>query len=235
MGRPAPLKDRLRHLAFALALAAGAFAVPMAHAETPAHGTAAHGAPAVEPGPAGGPGVKGFEEGVEAAEHGAGLPQLDVHTFASQIFWLILSFGTLYYLMSRKALPRLTEILEARQARIAGDLDRAARLRAEAEAAMRRHEQVVAEAQAKASAELKAVEERLSAEASKKQAAIEADLAKQLGEAEARIAQAKNAALAEIRSVAGEVAQAAVRRLAGIEVGEGEVKAALDKVLAEAA
>lgn len=235
MGRPAPFKDRLRHLAFALALVAGAFAATVARAETPAHGTPAHGAPAAEPGPVGGPGIHGVEEGVEAAEHGGGLPQLDVLTYPSQIFWLILSFGTLYYLMSRKALPRLGEILEARQERIASDLDRAAKLRAEAEEAMRHYQQVVAEAQAKASAELKAVEERLSAEASRKQAAIEADLAKQLDEAEARIAAAKNAALAEIKGVAGEVAQAAVQRLAGLQVSESEVKAALDKVLAEAA
>ena len=46
-------------------------------AETPAHGATAHGAAVGEPGPAGGPGVAGFEAGVHEAQHGGGLPQLD--------------------------------------------------------------------------------------------------------------------------------------------------------------
>ena len=117
---------------------------------------AAGHAATMEPGPAGGPGVEGFEEGIEAAEHGGGLPQLDAHTFPSQIFWLIVSFLALYWLLSRKALPRVGDILEARQERIAADLDRAAALRNEAEEALRKHQAVVAEAQARAAAQLKA-------------------------------------------------------------------------------
>jgi F-type H+-transporting ATPase subunit b len=179
------------------------------------HGDAAHGAP--------------------GEEQGAGLPQLDVSTFPSQIFWLILTFGTLYYLMTRKALPRLSEILEARQERIASDLDRAATLRAEADAALRRHQQVVADAQAKAAAQLKEVEDRLMAEAAQKQVALDADLARQLAEAEARIKSAKDAALAEVQTVAAEVAQSAVQRLTGLKMAQRDVKAALDKVLGEAA
>ena len=64
------------------------------------------------------------------------MPQLDTTWFASQIFWLIIAFSVLYYLLSRKALPRLAEILEARQDRIAADLDEAERLRREAEEAL---------------------------------------------------------------------------------------------------
>lgn len=168
-------------------------------------------------------------------EHGAGLPQLDVSTFPSQIFWLIVAFGTLYYLMTRKALPRLTDILEARQERIASDLDRAATLRAEAEEALQRYQQVVTAAQTKAAERLKEVQDRLSAEAAQKQAGLEADLDRKLADAEQRIKAAKDAAMGEIQSVAVEVAQTAVRRLTSLEVSEGEVKAALDQVLAEAA
>ncbi len=45
------------------------------------------------------------------------MPQLEVATYASQIFWLIVAFSTLYWLLSRRALPRVAEILEARQDR----------------------------------------------------------------------------------------------------------------------
>jgi F-type H+-transporting ATPase subunit b len=238
MGRlAAPLSRCLRALAVCaafgvsvplLGLVAAAASAQEAHAPPTGH-AAEPAAPAAvgEESP--------IEHGIEKAEHGGGLPQLDVLTYPSQIFWLILSFAALYYLMTRKALPRLSEILEARQERIASDLDRAARLRAEAESALERHQQVVAAAQAKAAAEMKEVEDRLTAEAARRQAELDADLAKRLADAEARINASKNAALSEIQGVAVEVARSAVQRLAGLKVPERDVKAALDKVLAEAA
>ena len=230
MPRLASLLGPIRTLLLAVMLA---LAAPVAMAAN-THDTAA-GHATVEPGPAGGPGVAGFEEGIEAAEHGGGLPQLNAHTFPSQIFWLIVSFLVLYLLFSRKALPRVSDILEARQARIAGDLDRAAALRAEAEEAMRKHEAVVAEAQARAAAQLKDTQDRLNAEAAKRQAELDAELAAKLAEAEKRIAGAKDAALAQIQGVAGEVARAAVQRLTGIEVPAQEVEATVKRVLGEAA
>jgi F-type H+-transporting ATPase subunit b len=220
---------KLIHLVALLALAA-----PAAHAAS-THGEAGGHAATEEPGPAGGPGVEGFEEGIEAAEHGGGLPQLDASTFASQIFWLIVCFAALYWLFSRKALPRVGEILEARQERIAADLDRAAALRNEAEEALRKHEAVVAEAQARASAQLKETQDRLTAEAARRQAELDGQLHAKLAEAEGRIAAAKDAALAQIQGVAAEVAKAAVQRLTGIEVAADEADATVAHVLGEAA
>jgi F-type H+-transporting ATPase subunit b len=215
-------------LAMLLALAA-----PVAFAANTHDAAAGHST--VEPGPAGGPGVEGFEEGIAAAEHGGGLPQLDAATFPSQIFWLVVSFAALYWLFSRKALPRVGDILEARQARISEDLDRAAALRAEAEEALRKHEAVVAEAQARAAAQLKDTQDRLTTEAAKRQAQLDAELNAKLAEAETRITAAKDAALAQIQGVAGEVAKAAVQRLTGIEVATAEVEATVKRVLGEAA
>jgi F-type H+-transporting ATPase subunit b len=207
-------------------------AVPTAFAASTHSETATQ---AVEPGPAGGPGIEGFEEGIDAAEHGGGLPQLDASTFPSKIFWLIVSFATLYWLFSRKALPRVSDILETRQARISSDLDQAAALRNEAEQALRKHQAVVAEAQARAAAQIKETQDRLSAEAAKRQAEIDVELNAKLAEAESRIASAKNQALAEIQGVAAEVARSAVQRLSGIEVEAKEVEAAVASIVREAA
>ena len=231
------LAGQARALAGAAAVAVTLAGMPAALAQTATdHGPAATGhADPPEPGPAGGPGLEGVEEGVEAAEHGGGLPQLDAHTFASQIFWLIVAFATLYYLLSKRALPRVSDILEARQERIAADLDRAAARRDEAEEALRRHQAVVAEAQAKAAAEIKTTQDRIAAEAAQRQAEVDADLARRLAEAEARIGAARDAALRQIQGVVVEVAQAAVQRLAGLKVAQKDVKAAVDRVMGEGA
>jgi F-type H+-transporting ATPase subunit b len=162
------------------------------------------------------------------------VPQIDVSTFASQIVWLIISFGTLYYLLSRKGLPRISEILEARQDRIAADLDRAQRLRREAEEALDSYREVIAEAQSQAQAVITETQARLQSEAAARQAELDADLAKQLSEAEARIAEAKRSALRELEDAAATAAQFAVERLAGIKVTKKAAQSALHAVQAGA-
>ena len=159
------------------------------------------------------------------------MPQLDVSTFSSQIFWLIICFATLYYLLSRRALPRVSEILEARQDRIAADLDQAQRLRREAESALATYEQAMAKAQGEAQALLAEVQTRLQAETADRQAELDRKLAKQVIEAEERIASARERALAEIADAAAGAAQAAAERLAGVEVSGAAAKTALRRVL----
>ena len=166
-----------------------------------------------------------------AAEPSGGMPQLDVSTFPGQIFWLVVSFALLYWLLTKKALPRVAEILETRQERIAADLDRAARLRADAEEALKRYEATVAAAQAESAARVKATQERAAAEVAARAAALDRELGAKLTAAEARIAAARAQAMGQLADVAAEAAQAAVRRLAGIEVSAGEARAAVGRVL----
>ena len=65
--------------------------------------------------------------GGEAAS--IGMPQLDFATFPSQIFWLIVALVTLYFVLSRIALPRIASAIEERHDAIEDDLDRAAEFR----------------------------------------------------------------------------------------------------------
>ncbi len=158
---------------------------------------------------------------------GAGMPQLDANTYASQILWLILTFSLLYYLLKSKALPRVADILEARQERISNDLDKAANLRAEAEAAAEEYAKVVAEAQAKASEAIKATRDAVTADISERGAALDKELGAKIASAESAIDTAREKALAELDEVAVEAAQAATRQLIGVEVSATEAEAAL--------
>jgi F-type H+-transporting ATPase subunit b len=163
------------------------------------------------------------------------VPQLDIWTFPSQIFWLLITFSTLYYLLSRKALPRVSEILEARQDRIAADLDQAQRLRREAEAALATYEQSMAKAQDEAHRLLTEAQNRLQAEAAERQAELDRQLGKQVTEAEQRVAAARDRALAELEDAAVGAAQAAAERLAGVRVSATAAQRALHAMRARAA
>lgn len=69
-----------------------------------------------------------------AAEHGSGgLPQLDIATFPSQIFWLLVTGILLYTIMAKLALPKVQSIMRARDDFVHENLRNAAQLRRKAE------------------------------------------------------------------------------------------------------
>ena len=74
------------------------------------------------------------------------MPQFDPTWFVSQIVWLVLVFGALYWLMVKRALPKVAKALDARAERIQGDLDRAAKLQRDAEITAETYEAAIAKA-----------------------------------------------------------------------------------------
>ena len=159
------------------------------------------------------------------------MPQLDVATFPSQLFWLAVTFIILYILMSRVGLPQLTAAIDARRQRREDDLARAARLKTEAEAANAAFQRTMAEARAQAQAAIKETTDRLAAEAAERQRALAATLAKQIDEAERRIAETKTQALADVRGIALDVGRAVVEKLTGAAPNQQQMTAAVDNVL----
>jgi len=53
------------------------------------------------------------------------MPQLDFSTFIPQIFWLFVSLSILYLILSKYALPRVSDVIEERKDIIAHDIDEA--------------------------------------------------------------------------------------------------------------
>jgi F-type H+-transporting ATPase subunit b len=177
---------------------------------TPAYGQEA--APATEG--AGADAHAGTEVPHDAG-HEAGFPPFDPATFPSQILWLAITFGLFYLFLKRAILPRLTGILETRSGRIAADLDQAARLKEEADAAVAAYEQALAEARANANTIGQQARDEAKAEAEASRKKIEADLEKRLAEAEDRIAEIKAGAMKDVGDIAESTALAILERLVG--------------------
>lgn len=167
--------------------------------------------------------------------HSGGLPQLNPASYASQIFWTFVTFGLLLWLMSKVALPRVGEVLEARQEKIANDLDKAGALKAEAEAVMQAYEKAITEARANAHKVIADSVAAADAEGARRNSELAADLAQRARAAEERIQAAQQAALGNVRTVSTEAAQAAVERLVGVSLGADMVGTTVDAVLKERA
>jgi F0F1-type ATP synthase membrane subunit b/b' len=100
-------------------------------------------------------------------------PPFDPNVFAPQLIWLALTFGALYFLMSRIALPRIENILEARRARIAADVDDAASMQGKAQAAGAAYEKTLADAKASAQATAQSTRDKLAADSAAKRKTLE--------------------------------------------------------------
>ena len=159
------------------------------------------------------------------------MPQFDPSTFTPQLFWLAVTFAILFVAMWRHALPRLSGILEARQQRIGGDLEKAQALKAEAEQVAAEYEKALAEARDRAAAALKQAGEEMAAEAAKRHESFGKQLSARTGEAEQRIAAARDEALGNIKTVAEETAGAATAKLIGVDLSPEQLRDAVEDAL----
>jgi F-type H+-transporting ATPase subunit b len=155
------------------------------------------------------------------------MPQLNPLDWAPQFIWLVITFGILYLLMVKVALPRIGSVIEARAAQIAKDLARADKLRRDTEEAIAAYEQALAEAKQKAHAIVEEGRAQLKEETAAERAKLEGDLAKKSAEAEARIEQAKKSAMREVNAVAVDAATDIVNRLIGAAPGKAEIEKAV--------
>lgn len=160
-------------------------------------------------------------------------PPLDPSTFPSQLVWLALSFGALYVILSRVALPRIGEVIEERRERIERDIAGAEQLKAETEKAIADYEQAMAEARASAGAIARQTRADLAAETDAERAKVERQIADQLAGAERQIADTKSRAMASVGEIAAETAGAIVDKLVGVAVGKDDLNRALAQRAAE--
>jgi F-type H+-transporting ATPase subunit b len=150
--------------------------------------------------------------------------------FFSQLFWLAVVFGIIFFVIGRGMLPKVQSTVEAREKRIAEDLERAQAARAAAEETEEawRERMDAARAEAAKLAQDAREESARQTEAKVNKAAARINL--KVEAAEGKIRDAVEAARAEIESVAAEATQELVVRLTGLKVDK---KDAADAVKAE--
>ncbi len=168
-----------------------------------------------------------------APEKSGGMPQISqlAETYGSQIFWLLVTFGLVYFIVGRAMAPRVVETVEKRDEAVAADLASAEAARAAAdqvEEQWRAQENAAREQAKRKLAEARAAGAR---SAEQRLAASNAELDARTQEAEQRIAAAKGAAMREIEAVAAEAARDIVARVAGTQVDEAEARRAVGAAL----
>ncbi len=171
------------------------------------------------------------------ADHGGeqkGLPQLkpEESLFVSQLVWLAITFGFLYVMMARFALPKIATVIEERRDKIALDLDQAKDYQQQTEDAIEAYETALQDARARANKTIEETRQRIKAEMDELRSTTEAELDTKLKAAEGDIEKAKQAALGNIRGISVELTHSILSKVsAGGPVPDALVASAVDAEL----
>lgn len=161
------------------------------------------------------------------------MPQISqvLEIYASQIFWLLLTFGFVFFVVGRGMVPKINATVESRDQKIAGDLAAARAAQDEADRIEEDYRARQNEVRAEAQKITLAAKDKGAKDAEGRLAKADGAVADKLAAAEATIRSATEKALGEIEGVAAEAASDLVAKLSGAKVTAQEAGKAVKAVL----
>ena len=162
-----------------------------------------------------------------AAESG-GMPQLNPEFWISQIFWLILTFGTLYVVLSKLILPKISANLELRKSQILENIEAAEKKREESEQRIKEYEKIVHDSKNEAKHYFNQAREKALKDINLKKDALEKTLNEEIEKAESEIKKFKDSAPEKINKIAIETSADILQQLIGTEVNNSSISAIVD-------
>ena len=164
-----------------------------------------------------------------AAESG-GMPQLNPEFWISQIFWLTISFGVLYVVLSKFILPKISANLEIRRSQILENIEAAEKQREESEVKINEYEKIIKDSKVNARSYFNQAREKLIKDINKKKEKLDSEISEEVKKAETEIQDLKNKAPAKINKIATETSADLIQRLTGIEVNRSSISAIVDDI-----
>jgi F-type H+-transporting ATPase subunit b len=164
-----------------------------------------------------------------AAESG-GMPQLNPEFWISQIFWLTITFGILYVVLSKLILPKISKNLEIRRSQILENIEAAEKQREESELRITQYEKAVQKSKNEAKNYFKQAKEKLLKDINFKKNALDEELNLEIQKAESEIQELKNKAPEKIKKIAVETSSDLLHQLINAEVNSSSIAAIVDDI-----
>ena len=168
-----------------------------------------------------------FLKEVFAAESG-GMPQLNPEFWISQIFWLTLTFGILYVVLSKLILPKISSNLELRKSQIQENIEAAEKQRESSENKLNEYEEIILKSKLKAKNIFKDARESVIKNINSKKEVLDKQIDEEVKKAEQEIGLLKKNAPGKINKIAIETSSELVKKLIGAEVNNSSISAIVD-------
>ena len=168
-----------------------------------------------------------FIKEVFAAESG-GMPQLDPEFWISQIFWLTLTFGILYVVLSKLILPKISANLELRKSQIQENIEAAEKQREDSEAKLKEYDEVVLKSKLDAKNIFKDAREKALKDINSKKEILDEQISEEIKKAEQEIEFLRKSAPEKINRIAIDTSSDLIKKLIGTEINSSSISAIVD-------
>ena len=159
-----------------------------------------------------------------------GMPQLNPDYWVSQIFWVILIFGTLYVILWRIILPKINENLENRKSQILTDLDDAQKFEDQSKEKLSEYNKILNQAKQEAKKILDGTRTKVNRDIENKKNQFNLEIKKEIEKAEKEIKTLKLSSIKNINKIAIETSSEIVRKIVGTEVNASSVSAIVEDI-----
>jgi F-type H+-transporting ATPase subunit b len=170
-----------------------------------------------------------FIKEVFGAESG-GMPQLNPEFWVSQIFWLTLTFGILYVVLSKLILPKISANLELRKSQIQENIEAAEKQRENSESKLKEYNEIVLRSKLEAKNIFKDAKEKILKDIGHKRETLDEQINEEIKKVEQEIGILKKAAPEKINKIAIETSSELVKKLIGADINNSSTSAIVDEL-----
>ena len=156
------------------------------------------------------------------------MPQLNPEFWISQIFWLTLTFGILYIVLSKLILPKISANLELRKSQIQDNIEAADKQRENSESKLKEYDDIVLKSKLEANNIFKEAREKVLKDINNKKEILDKQIDEEIKKAEKEISLLRKSAPEKINKIAIDTSSELVKRLIGAEVNNSSISAIVD-------
>tara|TARA_Y100001958_G_C21213099_1_gene538668 strand:- start:1220 stop:1810 length:591 start_codon:yes stop_codon:yes gene_type:complete len=168
-----------------------------------------------------------FFTSVKSAESG-GMPQLNPEFWISQIFWLIITFSSLFIILSKFILPKISKNIEFRRSQILENIETADKQKKQSENKINEYEKLILESKNKARDYFNDARKKVLQDIEKKSEQLQMEINQELMDAEKEIVELKSKAPEKINKIAIETSSDLIKQLIGEDVNSSSISAIVD-------
>ena len=165
----------------------------------------------------------------QSSESG-GMPQLNPEFWISQIFWLILTFGIMFVVLSKLILPKISKNLETRKSQILENIETAEKQREQSENKIKEYEKLIYESKIEAKNYFSEIRQKVLGDIAKKKQILDNQIEKELKDVEKEINELKEKAPEKINKIAMETSADLIKHLIGTEVNNSSISAIVEDI-----
>jgi len=164
---------------------------------------------------------------VFGAESG-GMPQLNPEFWISQIFWLTLTFGILYIILSKLILPKISANLELRKSQIQENIEAAEKQRESCENKLKEYDQIILKTKLEAKNIFKDARDKALKDINSKKEVLDNQIDVEIKKAEQEIELLRKGALEKINKIAIETSSEIIQKLIGADINNSSLSAIVE-------